>query len=506
MPKKIHDKVDDLLNSPSFYPEKSDKEREELAWPIATNIVKESSFNLKRFIYAQAEDLLKSNSIEDFVAKFAAYSAQNPTVLSKFVFANYIKANATFNNERLSKYPAFVALLNFFNAENRIVAKEQIQKFLSDKQKENPDNFNASLKTDEPEQQKTDSNEVDLSKQPQGITTDTVANNFPGQEKATGNFGTPGIQNFTQYTSQSAANAPKTKEQIDASERMFMMDNMNALRILSRNIFDVNALRNFEKDLTLSKNHIGTRFQGPVNNLLGKYGELASTPDSDRRTKNKLGAEIQYIIQNQLLGSGVRPSVVFNALQNPNQRTDYLYSGSKPPTPYQFRYVEDVYFDMKNELTNKFNEDRKAFAEDYVKKLKERYPNAQETPETLGEEVYPDELKLVAKPGSPIHQRAWMESNQKSVLQKAFGAEQADGSAPSNSSDTNPKGTMTFNSSTRNPGSQLNAPEAPDPRNIDKSNLSGMLGRPQITNPNPTKPSAFNYKDLKSSPPAPPAS
>jgi hypothetical protein len=506
MPKKIHDKVDDLLNSPSFYPDKSDKEREELAWPIATNIVKESSFNLKRFIYAQAEDLLKSNSIEDFVAKFAAYSAQNPTVLSKFVFANYIKANATFNNERLSKYPAFVALLNFFNAENRIVAKEQIQKFLSDKQKENPDNFNASLKTDEPEQQKTDSNEVDLSKQPQGITTDTVANNFPGQEKATGNFGTPGIQNFTQYTSQSAANAPKTKEQIDASERMFMMDNMNALRILSRNIFDVNALRNFEKDLTLSKNHIGTRFQGPVNNLLGKYGELASTPDSDRRTKNKLGAEIQYIIQNQLLGSGVRPSVVFNALQNPNQRTDYLYSGSKPPTPYQFRYVEDVYFDMKNELTNKFNEDRKAFAEDYVKKLKERYPNAQETPETLGEEVYPDELKLVAKPGSPIHQRAWMESNQKSVLQKAFGAEQADGSAPSNSSDTNPKGTMTFNSSTRNPGSQLNAPEAPDPRNIDKSNLSGMLGRPQITNPNPTKPSAFNYKDLKSSPPAPPAS
>jgi hypothetical protein len=506
MPKKIHDKVDDLLNSPSFYPEKSDKEREELAWPIATNIVKESSFNLKRFIYAQAEDLLKSNSIEDFVAKFAAYSAQNPTVLSKFVFANYIKANATFNNERLSKYPAFVALLNFFNAQNRIVTKEEIQKFLGDKQKESPDNFNASLKTDEPEQQKTDSNEVDVTKQSPGITGDTVANNFPGQEKATGNYGTPGIQNFTQYTSQSAANAPKTKEQIDASERMFMMDNMNALRILSRNIFDVNALRNFEKDLTLSKNHVGTRFQGPVNNLLGKYGELASTPDSDRRTKNKLGAEIQYIIQNQLLGSGVRPSVVFNALQNPNQRTDYLYSGSKPPTPYQFRYVEDVYFDMKNELTNKFNEDRKAFAEDYVKKLKERYPNAQETPETLGEEVYPDELKLVAKPGSAIHQRAWMESNQKSVLQKAFGAEQADGNTPSNSSDTNPKGTMTFNSSTRNPGSQLNAPEAPDPRNIDKSNLSGMLGRPQITNPNPTKPSAFNYKDLKSSPPAPPTS
>ena len=56
MPKKIHDKVDDLLSSDSFYPEKSEKEREELAWPIATNIVKESSFNLKRFTYAQDAD------------------------------------------------------------------------------------------------------------------------------------------------------------------------------------------------------------------------------------------------------------------------------------------------------------------------------------------------------------------------------------------------------------------------------------------------------------------
>jgi len=510
MPKKIHDKVDDLLNSPSFYPEKSDKEREELAWPIATNIVKESSFNLKRFIYAQAEDLLKSNSIEDFVAKFAAYSAQNPTVLSKFVFANYIKANATFNNERLSKYPAFVALLNFFNAENRIVAKEQIQKFLSDKQKENPDNFNASLKTDEPEQQKTDSNAVDLTKQPQGITTDTVANNFPGQEKATGNYGTPGIQNFTQYTSQSAANAPKTKEQIDASERMFMMDNMNALRILSRNIFDVNALRNFEKDLTLSKNHIGTRFQGPVNNLLGKYGELASTPDSDRRTKNKLGAEIQYIIQNQLLGSGVRPSVVFNAFQNPNQRTDYLYSGSKPPTPYQFRYVEDVYFDMKNELTNKFNEDRKAFAEDYIAKNPDK--TKEFTKDNLPDAFYPDELKLVAKPGSPIHQRAWMENNQKSILQKAFGAEQADGNAQGASIGVRQ---LVVGPSTDG----LKLPEAPNPRNFDKSNLSeivgkpkfdksnatGILGRPQV-NPNRGNTSPFNLKN--STPPTtpPPAS
>jgi hypothetical protein len=288
-----------------------------------------------------------------------------------------------------------------------------------------------------------------------------------------------------------------------------MMDNMNALRILSRNIFDVNALRNFEKDLTLSKNHIGTRFQGPVNNLLGKYGELASTPDSDRRTKNKLGAEIQYIIQNQLLGSGVRPSVVFNAFQNPNQRTDYLYSGSKPPTPYQFRYVEDVYFDMKNELTNKFNEDRKAFAEKYIKDNPDIAKDF--TADNLPENFYPDELKQIAKPGSPIHQRAWMEQNQKGVLQKAFGAEQAE-----NDNDT-PVGQLIPGPALK---TELKAPQAPDPRNFDKSDLSGMvgnpkidtnnisgiLGRPPITNPNPTKPSAFNYKDLKSSPPAPPTS
>jgi len=423
MPKKIHDKVDDLLNSDSFYPEKSEKEREELAWPIATNIVKESSFNLKRFTYAQAEDLLKSNGIQDFVTKFEKFAAGFQGLTSINVFADYIKRGALYNNQKLTKYPAFTKLLNFLRQKNSVVPSAEIQKFLTDTEVANKEDFNPTNETTETEQQTTDSNAVDLTKQ-QAPDKQGVLNQLPGAEKSS-IPGVTGLQNVIQYTSQSAANAPKTKEQIDASERMFMMDNMNALRILSRNIYDVNALRNFEKDLTFSKNHIGTRFQGPVNNLLGKYGELASTPDSDRKTKNKLGAEIQYIIQNQLLGSGVRPSVVFNAFTNPNSRTDYLYSGSKPPTPYQFRYVEDVYFDMKNELTTKFNEDRKAFAEDYVKKLKERFPDAQETPETLGEAVYPDELKLVAKPGSPIHQRAWMEKNQKNVLQQAFGAEQA---------------------------------------------------------------------------------
>ena len=418
MPKKIHDKVDDLLSSDSFYPEKSEKEREELAWPIATNIVKESSFNLKRFTYAQAEDdLLKSNGMQDFATKFAKFSARYPGFNSAQVYKEYIKLSPTYFNYKLTGYLAFRLLANRFSAQPKQFTAQEIEQTLTLIQNENPSNFqyNEELNKEPLDADKSSAPVADVTKQT-GITGDTVANNFPGQEKATGNYGTPGIQGITQFTSQSAANAPKTKEQIDASERMFMMDNMNALRILSRNIYDVNALRNFEKDLTFSKNHIGTRFQGPVNNLLGKYGELVNTPDSDRKTKNKLGAEIQYIIQNQLLGSGVRPSVIFNSLQNPNSRTDYLYSGSKPPTPYQFRYLEDVYFDMKNDLTTKFNADRKAFAEEYIKGDSEAAAlyNANNLPENY----YPDELKLVAKPGSPIHQRAWMEQNKKTELDK----------------------------------------------------------------------------------------
>jgi hypothetical protein len=50
MPKKLHDKVNELLKNDSFYPEKSEKEREDLAWPIATNILKESSFNFKNYV------------------------------------------------------------------------------------------------------------------------------------------------------------------------------------------------------------------------------------------------------------------------------------------------------------------------------------------------------------------------------------------------------------------------------------------------------------------------
>ena len=53
MPKELHDKVNELLKNDSFYPEKSKKEREDLAWPIATNILKESSFNFKNYHFQQ---------------------------------------------------------------------------------------------------------------------------------------------------------------------------------------------------------------------------------------------------------------------------------------------------------------------------------------------------------------------------------------------------------------------------------------------------------------------
>jgi hypothetical protein len=145
---------------------------------------------------------------------------------------------------------------------------------------------------------------------------------------------------------------------------------------------------------------------------------------------------------------------------------------------------------MKNELTNKFNEDRKAFAEDYIAKNPDK--TKEFTKDNLPDAFYPDELKLVAKPGSPIHQRAWMEKYQKSVLQIAFGAEQADGNAQGTSTGVRP-----LVVGPRTDGLKL--PEAPDPRNIDKSNLSGIFGRPQITNP---KPSAFNLKATPAPPPS----
>lgn len=419
MPKKIHDKVRELLDSKTFYPEKSKEEREDLAWPIATNIIKESSFNLRRFVVAQVnQDLLKSNSIEEFVEKFSKYGEQNPGLVSKILFSNYIKANSTYNNERLSKYPAFVALLNYLNTQNRVVTKEEIKKYLDAKQTENPDNFKASIdRKDAPDADKSDAPSVDLTKQQ---PKDEVLGQLPGVQKSP-IPGVTGLQNVIQYTSQSAAGAPKNEAQKAASERMFMMDNLDEFKVLSRNIFDENALRNFEKNLTFSKNHIGTRFEEPVNRLLDKYGELATNPNLDRKTKTKLGAEIQYIIQNQLLGSGVRPSVVFDAFRNPfNSNTDYVNSKSKFSPSYQINYLEDVYYEKLGELTQKFKDDRKAFAEDYIEKLKQRYPDSKETPESLSDSIYPIELQL--KPGSPSHKREWMENNKKSVLDQAFGA------------------------------------------------------------------------------------
>ena len=421
MPKKIHDKVDDLLRSDSFYPEKSEKEREELAWPIATNIVKESSFNLKRFTYAQAEDtILKSTSLKDFANKFAQYTSTLPGMTSAQAYKQYLTRNPTFIGKKLTGFPAFRLLSSKLNEQQKAFTADEIEKTLLIIVAEDASRiaYNEDLTKQSPDADKSSAPVADVTKRP-GITGDNVVNNLPGPE-ATGNYGTPGIQGITQFTSQSAARAPKTKEQVEASERMFMMDNNDALRVLSRNILDPVAYKNFQKDVVMSKNHIGTRFEAPVNNLQNLYNDLINASDS--KTRNKLGAQIQHIIQNQLLGSGVRPSVV-DLKNDPYSKTDYLYSGKKAPTPYIFRYLEDVYKDsaqMKT-MTDEFYDARKKFEEDFVKKLTNNNPDTPDTPADRvkpTEDQYPPELQLVAKPGSPMHERAWMEKNKKTEMDK----------------------------------------------------------------------------------------
>ena len=131
MPKKIHDKVDDLLSSDSFYPEKSEKEREELAWPIATNIVKESSFNLKRFTYAQAEDtILKSTNLKDFANKFAQYTSTLPGLTSAQAYKQYLTRNPTFIGKKLTGFPAFRLLSSKLNEQQKAFTADEIEKTL----------------------------------------------------------------------------------------------------------------------------------------------------------------------------------------------------------------------------------------------------------------------------------------------------------------------------------------------------------------------------------------
>ncbi len=406
MPKKLHDKVNELLESDSFYPEKSEKEREELAWPIATNILKESSFNLKRFTYAQAGDeIFKSNSMKDFATKFAQYTSTMPGMTSAQAYKQYISRNPQYFGKKLTGYPAFRKLSTKFNEQQKVFTADEIEQALLLIQNEDTNNFvfNEELNKEAPDSAKSDAPEVNVNKQPE-VNEGNILNNLPRGQSAPGFSGVTGIQDVIQYTSQSAARAPKTEEQIKASERMFMMDNMDALNILSRNIYDVNALRNFEKDLTFSKNHYGTRFEAPVTNMMNLYGSIIN--EKDPKVRNKLGAQIQSIIQNQLLGSGVKPSVAFDKI-NPVTRTEYLYSGKQAPTPYQFRYLEDVYNESKAELQKEFDQARK----DYAAK-------AGMTVEQMNEESFPIELRKAAGPGTPIHQRSWMEKNKKPVMEK----------------------------------------------------------------------------------------
>lgn len=406
MPKELHDKVNELLKNDSFYPEKSKKEREELAWPIATNILKESSFNFKNYRLAQAfsEESFKSKTLSEFATKFFNY-AQSSKLRLDIAYNEYAK-KATYNDNKLPGFKGFKLFQNYIAANvGKPLTVIQLINELTNLEKDDSNFvFDEKLTKESPAADTSSAPTADITKQPPGVNEGNILNNLPGAQKIPGNSGATGLQSIIQYNSQSAARAPKTEEQIKASERMFMMDNMDALNILSRNIYDVNALRNFEKDLTFSKNHYGTSFEAPVTNMMNLYGSIIN--EKDPKVKNKLGAQIQSIIQNQLLGSGVKPSVVFDKI-NPVTRTEYLYSGKQAPTPYQFRYLEDVYNESKAELQKEFDQARKDFASE-----------AGMTVEQMNEESFPVELKKAAGPGTPIHQRAWMENNKKSVMEK----------------------------------------------------------------------------------------
>jgi type 1 fimbria pilin len=74
---------------------------------------------------------------------------------------------------------------------------------------------------------------VDLTKQPQGITGETVIQNVPGAKNIPGNSGATGIQNIIQYNSQSAARAPKNNnnnnynyDRIKEAPRLYVPDSM----------------------------------------------------------------------------------------------------------------------------------------------------------------------------------------------------------------------------------------------------------------------------------------
>jgi hypothetical protein len=59
MPKPVHDMVGKMLENESFYPDKSEEDRESTAWAIAYskfNKRKKKSFNMKEYRTAQKPD------------------------------------------------------------------------------------------------------------------------------------------------------------------------------------------------------------------------------------------------------------------------------------------------------------------------------------------------------------------------------------------------------------------------------------------------------------------
>jgi len=200
MPKELHDKVNELLKNDSFYPEKSEKEREDLAWPIATNILKESSFNFKNYRLAQVvnEESFKSKTLNEFATKFFNY-AQSSKLRFNMAYDEYAK-RATYNDNKLSGYKGFKLFQNYLN---RNAIKPLTILDLTN-ELTNLEKDQSNFVFDEATSQDTDNAQTANTQtstttpaNSQDITGDSVLSGLPGAQKIPGNSGATNIQNIT---------------------------------------------------------------------------------------------------------------------------------------------------------------------------------------------------------------------------------------------------------------------------------------------------------------------
>jgi len=104
--------------------------------------------------------------------------------------------------------------------------------------------------------------------------------------------------------------------------------------------------------------------------------------------------------------------------------------------------------------------------------------------DTLDESLYPDNLKKVAGPGSPIHKREWMEANKKSIMQELANQPTKDSSLKAtegpaiNAPVGDPNKTGTTTPPSNSAYTSLN-PKSADPQKIiDNNSLKGILTPP----------------------------